>query len=107
MARNARTRGAAPTRRQSFWLTSNLGNQTVVASIVKLLGSLNAAALALRPFTIVRTHLDILVNSDQAAVTEAFFGSFAMGVVNETASTLGITGLPDPNIDTEFDWFVH
>ena len=89
------------------WFNFNIGQGTIVASADKLLSSLNAAALAARPFTILRTHMEILIRSDQAAVDEQIIGAYGVGVVSENASSVGITGVPNPQDDTDYDWFVH
>jgi len=68
---------------------------------------LNAAALALRPFTIVRTRLLVTFESDQAAVSERPIGSFGMQVVTDNATAVGITAVPQPDTDTDNDFFVY
>ena len=93
-------------RRKTLWLqfqdqaTTNTGN---TSSIVF---SLNAAALALRPFTIVRTHFSFYLKSDQAAANETQRAFWGCAVVNEQAVAVGITAVPTP--DTELGsslWF--
>ena len=72
-----------------------------------LIGTLNAAALALRPFTIVRTRLLLYWESDQVAVTEVPIGSFGMIVVKQTATTAGIASIPTPQTEPNADFFVY
>ena len=60
------------------------------------MGSLNAAALALRPFTIVRTHVKWIYRSDQTAALEDFGGAVAMAVASERAVAAGIGSIPNP-----------
>ena len=73
-----------------------------------LVGSLNAAALALRPFTIVRTRFLVGILSDQAAVSESQVGAFGMAVVSDQAAAIGVTAIPMPITDMSSDlWFVH
>ena len=93
-------------RRKSTWMqfqsqqTSNSGN---ASSIVF---SLNAAALALRPFTVVRTHFAFFLQSDQAAAAETQKCLWGIAIVSDQASTVGITAVP--TLDTEMGsslWF--
>ena len=94
-------------KRVSEWLNLNLGGTAIVGSLKQVLASLDAIALSLRPFTIVRTRLLLLFQSDQAAVTERPIGSFGIIVANETAVTLGPTALPGLDTLTDGDWFVY
>ncbi len=52
------------TRREMVWLFIQVGTTTITGSSTTLLASFNAAALALRPFTIVRTRFLFVVHSD-------------------------------------------
>ena len=80
---------------------------TVVnASSVALIGVMNATALALRPFTILRTRLLFHAESDQGAASELPFGSFGLIVVTESAAAAGIGSLPTPNTEADASWFV-
>ncbi len=73
-----------------------------------ILFSLNAAALALRPFTIVRTRFLLGMSSDQAAASERQVGGFGMAVVSDQANAIGVTAVPTPISDMGSDlWFVH
>ncbi len=70
--------------------------------------SLNAAALALRPFTVVRTHFDLYIISDQDAADEDQMGAFGIAVVSDQAVAVGVTAVPTPVTDMGSDlWFVH
>jgi len=70
--------------------------------------SLNAAALALRPFTIVRTRMELQLRSDQAAAIEFQRASFGLAVVSDQAVAVGVTAVPTPFTDMGSDlWFVH
>ncbi len=92
-----------------MWIGAGVGTTTIVASTDVLVGVLSAAALLLRPFTILRTHLYVTINSDQAAATERLIATIGSIVVTDTAAALGITALPDPSGiagDPEADWFV-
>ena len=105
MARSQRivTRGS---RRQMVWIGNNLAATNLGASSNTLLASLNAAALALRPFTIVRTHLLISFESDQVIASEKPFGAYGQIVVKETAVAIGVTAIPTPSSEINADWFV-
>ncbi len=70
--------------------------------------SLNAAALALRPFTIVRSRFEIDLRSDQAAAIELQRVGLGMAVVSDQASGVGVTAVPTPITDMASDlWFVY
>ncbi len=91
-------------------LTSWFGIDATVTAVASggaevLIASLSAAALALRPFTIVRTYITYQVISDQVIATESQFGSFAMAVVSEEAAAVGITAMPSPDTDRDSDLF--
>ena len=101
------TRFIRPAPRTKVWVGISLGDDTIPAATVQLLGSLNAAALALRPFTILRTHIDLLYSSDQDAAVERLRGSFARGIFSEQAVTAGIASLPDPASEFDESWFVY
>jgi len=79
----------------------------VAASSAILLATFNAAALALRPFTIVRTRGTLWVASDQSGATEEPQIAFGMMMVNDTAAALGITAIPDPISGSDSPWFVY
>ena len=69
MARRVVVRGGG-VRRQTLWLGLGMNSVTMTAAGGTLTHSLNAAALALRPFTIVRTIIAYQLQSDQAAAIE-------------------------------------
>ncbi len=69
---------------------------------------LNAAALALRPFTIVRSRGVIFYRSDQIAADENYGGAYGHCVVSDQASSVGITAVPAPIPNQDSDlWFVY
>ena len=73
-----------------------------------LIFTLNAAALALRPFTIVRTRFLVSIQSDQVGATEDQVGAMGLAVVSDQATAVGITAIPTPIANMESDlWFVH
>ena len=96
-----------PSPRTKIWIGAGGGRDTVTGTTPVLLTSLNAAALALRPFTILRTHLDVSISSDQTAASEFPHGSLARGVFSDTAVAAGIASLPDPLTDPDASWVVN
>jgi len=104
MARKAFRRVGQP--RQMIWIGAGLG-ATTISSAATLLQSLNAAGLALRPFTVVRTHLGIQYTTDQAAAAEFTQGALGVQVVTESAAAAGIAAVPTPLTETDADYFVY
>ena len=96
-------------RRESLWFFVGFSTTALAASATAFLaGSLNAAALALRPFTIVRTHLRWFCKSDQSAATEQYIGNIGLAVVSDQAIAIGTTAVPTPATDQSSDlWFLH
>ena len=75
MARRvSRARFIRPAPRTKMWIGDNVGTTVLTAATNTLVAGLNAAALLLRPFTILRTRIVIQYRSDQQAVTELPFG---------------------------------
>ena len=96
-------------RRVSTWFQfqpitltqASLGTATLVFS-------LNAAALALRPFTVVRTLFQYAVNSDQGASAETQSGAVGLAVVSDQSVAIGVTAVPTPITDMASDlWFAY
>ncbi len=81
--------------------------RTVLAgpSTATLITSLNAAALALRPFTIERTRGVIGISSDQIAASESYNAHYARAVVSDQATAIGVTAVPTPSTDSASDLF--
>jgi len=104
--RRARFAGRSP-KRSSVWIGAAAGPTAVGAGISGLLATLNAASLALRPFTVVRTRLWLHVNSDQQAAGELVAGAFAMIVVSDQAISTGIGAIPQPTSNTDAPYFVY
>ena len=110
MARRDFRRGAAAIRqkRLSTWFFASPVGVTLTATGGTITHQLNAAALALRPFTVIRSHLEIYVESDQEAASEQYIGAVGMCVVSEQASAIGVTAVPTPIIDLGSEyWFLH
>ncbi len=102
-------RGGVRQRRESLWLFLAEAQVTLAApNSVNLVLSLNAAALALRPFTVVRTRLHWYMKSDQTAALEVQQVALGCAVVSEQAVAIGVTAVPTPFADLGSDlWFVH
>ena len=93
-------------RREMIWISAGLGAATIVAATT-LLSTLNAAALALRPFTIVRTRLAIIFSTDQVAASESFFGVYTKQVVTEQAAAAGVASVPSGTVEQDADFYVY
>ncbi len=99
---------ARKTKRLSTWLDVPFSTTTMTAAGGTIIASLNAAALAIRPFTIVRTHLEAQVFSDQSAAIERQACAVGLAVVSDQAAAIGVTAVPTPVTDLGSDfWFVH
>ena len=101
-------RRAGVRRRETIWASIARLNAVLASSAdASLMASLNAAALALRPFTIVRTRGTWLVRSDQSAASELYIGNLGMAVVSDQAIAIGVTAVPTPATDLASDlWFL-
>ena len=92
--------------RETFWV-NQVPIQVQLASVLtaSFLSSFNAAALALRPFTIVRTRGIFTARSDQSAGTESYQCALGMSIVSDQASAVGVTAVPTPFTDMVSDMF--
>jgi len=107
MARRFARTFVRPAPKTKLWIGVLLGQTTLAASTKVLVGSFSASALGLRPFTILRTHLECHYETDQVATSEAPFGIMGWGIFNDTAVSLGVTALPSPSGSPEQDWYVY
>ncbi len=111
MARRAFRPGAAAIsrRRETTWLDLIPTQATLPsAGSASLLFTLSTLELAMRPFTVVRTHLEIALFSDQAAAIEVQRAGVGIAVVSDQAVGIGITAIPTPITDMESNlWFLH
>ncbi len=96
-------------RRETLWFTGVAANTTLAASgAAAIVTSLNAAALALRPFTIIRTRGRIGITSDQGAATEIQDAAYGLCVVSDEAVAVGVTAVPTPTASSGSDlWFTY
>jgi len=95
-------------RRQTLWIGLDFVATSAATSASVLVASLNAAALALRPFTIVRTYMHLGLQSDQVVTTEDQVVAIGQVVVSSRAVASGIGAIPTPigNLDSDL-WFLH
>ncbi len=108
MARNHRVVRGRSAKRLTSWLAVTPQRAVIATAGGTFLASLNAAALALRPFTVVRTRLLVTIESDQTGADEIQIGAFGAAVVSDQASAVGITAVPTPITDIGSDlWFLH
>jgi len=106
--RNARGRIGQRSDRQPVWFFIRVSTTAVAGgSTAVLLSTFNAAALLLRPFTIIRTHLLLQMSTDQSIASELFVGAYGMQVVTEQAAAAGIASVPTPISETDADFFVY
>jgi len=101
-----RGRTFAKSDRQAVWLGIDIDPVTIAAGATVLVATLNAAALALRPFTVVRTRAMINWGSDQAAASEAPLGALGLIVVSDQAAAAGSGSVPSPVGNTDAPFFV-
>ena len=95
-------------RRETLWIGGSESDDGIGAAAAVLVAGFNAAALALRPFTIVRTRGVISVRSDQVSAGENQFVQYGMSVVSDQAFAIGVTAVPTPFTDQGSDlFFVH
>jgi len=105
----SRFRRGSVARRESIWISQiPIDTTLAAASTAALISTLNAAALALRPFTVVRTRGSLWVRSDQTVTSEDYQASLGLAVVSEQAVAIGVTAIPTPETDRNSDlWFVY
>ena len=93
--------------RKTFWLSGAVVRGVLAsASSATIVTSLNAAALALRPFTIVRTRGVWHIVSDQLAAVEQQETAYGAIVVSEEALAVGITAVPTPIDQDSSSWIL-
>ncbi len=95
-------------KRKTFWIGFDIQGFTMTAAGGVITHSLNAAALALRPFTIVRTHFEMYIFSDQIIATENQMAAYGLAVVSDEASVAGVASIPTPATEISSSlWFAH
>ena len=94
--------------RTKMWIGAGIGPGAALAgSTTTLFASLSAAALLLRPFTVLRTRIELLFESDQQSASERPSGLFGQIVVSDSAAAAGAASIPSPLANPEADWFVY
>ena len=95
-------------RRETVWFGATVLANTLASGTPVFVAALNAAGLALRPFTIVRSRGWSYVVTDQEAADEVQSAAVGLAVVSDQASAIGVTALPTPVTDSASDlWFVY
>ena len=95
-------------KRKTLWLQFAPISASLTATGGILYFSLNAAALALRPFTIVRTKWEAFITSDQAAAVEDQVAGMGLAVVSDEAVAVGVSAVPTPISELGSSlWFMH
>ena len=100
-------RGGRPVKRIVTWINAELAPTAIPSASKILLSTLNAAALALLPFTVVRTQLEVLWESDQLAASELVQGALGSIVVSDQAVGQGVNAIPGPHTNADAPWFVY
>jgi len=92
--------------RESLWVLLGGSATTITGGTGSVLvNAPNAALLALRPYTVVRSRGFIHVKSDQAAAAEDQAIVIAQCVVSDQAVDIGVTAVPTPVTDGGSDLF--
>ena len=100
------TRGGR--RRETSWLDVELASNVVNTSGTLISHVMVAAELAKRPFTVIRSILEVLITSDQLGADEFQMSAIGMCVVSSQAVAIGVTAVPTPLTDQGSDlWFLH
>jgi len=95
-------------RRLTTWTELEATSTNITSAGGTILNSLNAALLAKRPFTVIRTHLMYQVTSDQIAASESYLGAVGIAVASEQAVAAGVASVPTPATDASSEaWFLH
>jgi len=98
---------ARPAPRSMIWIGMALTTQTLAGGSKDLMGSLSASALLLRPFTVVRTRINFLFESDATGTSERTHGAVGLIVVKDQASAAGVASVPGPITDTDGEWMMY
>jgi len=94
-------------RRETLWIPTVAWEfNSLAVNSVNLIDTFNAAALALRPFTIVRTRGYLHIHSDQFAATEDQAITYGEIVVSDQAVAAGAASIPAPEANAGSDFHV-
>jgi len=95
-------------KRHSTWLEIVPTFTAFTATGGTILNSLNTDEEQKRPFTIVRTYLEVLIKTDQLVAVEIQIGAIGLAVVSDQAEQTGVAAVPTPVSNADSDlWFVH
>ncbi len=95
-------------RRETLWTPIAPAIINLTATGTSLAYSASAAEQALRPYTIIRTHLHLSIVSDQVIAQEDQHMAIGFAVVSDQAQAIGITAVPTPITDLDSDaWYLH
>ncbi len=105
-----RFRGGVRTgpRRKMLWMSSAVATDEIAlaANTTALVSTLNAAALALRPFTVVRIRGILWVSADTTVASERPFGAYGLITVSDQAASVGATAVPRPYSQSSNEWIL-
>ncbi len=88
----------------TLWLATGPGEISIGSGGAAILGfSLDAATLALRPFTILRERNFWFARSDVVTGGEEWGGAVGACVVSDQAVAIGVTAVPTPITDIDSD----
>ncbi len=94
-------------RRETNWFFGTFATTSLAASSASIITSLNAVALALRPFTVVRSRGMLMLESDQTAADERSRVQYGAAVVSDQSVAIGVTAVPTPVTDDGSDlWYI-
>ncbi len=95
-------------RRETLWAPIAPLNTTITGGGSSLIYTAGATEDALRPYTVVRTHLYLSIHSDQQVASENQIIAIGFAVVSDQASAIGVTAVPTPVTDLDSDaWYLH
>ena len=93
--------------RKTFWIGGTIVQTTLVsANSAAIITSLNAAALGLLPFTVIRSRGWWGMNTDQVSTDEDQHAIVGNIVVSDEAVAVGITAVPTPVSESGSNWFM-
>ncbi len=93
-------------RRETLWTRTDFIRATIAsADTAVVLFTFSTVITDLLPLTIVRTRGYIHISSDQTANTETQELAFAIAIVSDQASAIGVTAVPTPVADADSDLF--
>jgi len=110
-SRITRFPSAVRSRRQTDWALTVFTTTyvTIAGSSKVLVAAITAAQLGgLQPATLIRTRGYLSIRPGAESTDQEQLGALGVAFVNDTALGLGVTGIPGPGTDANFDgWFVH